>query len=92
MAIFKVGILAFALSFSLPLANGHFQPHPFTSVPTIDANAAEAIDLGASPGSVIYKSETGFPDFMAKESLPMRPYPPAPKPYPAASNHTIATL
>jgi hypothetical protein len=92
MAIFKAGILAFALTFSLPLASGQFQSHPFRSVQTIETNGAGAIVLPPSPGSVIYKSETGLPDFMTKKSMPARPYPPVPKPYPTMAYQNIATL
>lgn len=92
MAILKAAILAIALSFSLPLGSGLLQPQPYIPVRNIDASGSVSSVVGQSPGSVIYKSETGFPDFMTKKSLPARSYPPAPMPYPAASNQTIAAL
>lgn len=92
MAIFKAGILAIALSFSLPLTSGVFRPNPFFSDQPVDTTSATAAVLVRFPGSVIYKTEAGFPDFMTKQSLPTRPYPPTTKSYSATSTQTVAAL
>ncbi len=89
MAIFKAGILAFAFSFSVPLTSVLSQLHPIASVQSTVTTASVQRPF---PGSVIYKTETGFPDFMTKKSLPVRHYWPAPKPHSMVSNQTIAAL
>ncbi len=86
MAIFKASIMAFALSFALPVVGGLFQPQLLTAVQTT------GFIRGPTSGSVIYKTEMGFPDFMIKKSFPATYNRTLPKPYMAVSNQIIAAL
>lgn len=95
MAIFKIGLLAVAPFLAMPLVTPQFEPtcsvadHVMSSD---QSNQSNSIALAISNGSVIYKTESGFPDFMSKKSLPARPYPRAPVKYLVALNQKIAAL
>jgi hypothetical protein len=86
MAALKFSLLTFALIFCVPLANAPadmFSPTLPQTLLGVDAPHG---------GTVIYKTEAGFPEFMTKKSLPTRRYPTKFLPHPTASNQTIASL
>lgn len=92
MAIFKIGLLAVAPFLAMPLVTPQFEPSCPVAVHVMSSDQSNSIALATSNGSVIYKTESGFPDFMSKKSLPARPYPRAPVKYLVALNQKIAAL
>ncbi len=92
MAIFKIGLLAVAPFLAMPLVTPQFVAPCSVADHVIATDHWNSIALATSNGSVIYKTENGFPDFMSKKSLPARPNSPAPVKYLIALNQKIAAL
>ncbi len=92
MAIFKIGLLAVAPFLAMPLVTPQFEPTCSVADHVMSSDQSNSIALATSNGSVIYKTESGFPAFMSKKSLPARPYPRAPVKYLVALNQKIAAL
>jgi hypothetical protein len=92
MGIIKIGMLALAPFVLMPLVSGNFKLQESLAVQAIASSDATLVGTPTFHGSVLYKTETDFPDFMKKSSLPATPYPPAILPYRQVSNQTIAAL
>jgi hypothetical protein len=92
MSIIKIGMLALAPFVLMPLVSGNFKLQESPAVQAIASSDATLVGTTTSHGSVLYKTETDFPDFMKKSSLLATPYPPAISPYRQVSNQTIAAL
>jgi hypothetical protein len=82
MALFKIGIVALAPFILMPFVSG---------LPNAQNSASDKTGVASMVGSthvhdsVLYKTESDFPEFMKKYLLPV-------KPYMQVSNQTIAAL